>query len=353
MDGPQTQTQTRKTWTQTQTDPNPNRSSEFPAGTYYIGDLGFVLKEWDQFCAAVFKGSRSIVSGDFDWKGKKGWLHHVPRGRGKYRDGTDREYVVETGLIGVIPTALITHFHADMRKNGNVTKIADPFICQYADEGGVFTISNIVIRTGGDDDVETDYQQSELFQAGTYFVGDPSLVIKEWPEFCDLLFKDKDKDKKPFKGGEITWQGSKVWLHRTAYGDGGYYDNSRHRYSVDSGLLGIVPQDKITKKNPYLHVVGNTVEFAKPFHCEYLNGTFAIGHIVVFTGDEEEIPIEDADEDDYETEEDEEEVVNRTAKKPATAGKQTGSSATKNSKKAGKRTTSRPAEKERATKKRR
>lgn len=150
------------------------------------------------------------------------------------------------------------------------------------------------------------------FPPGTYYVGDPCYAIpdQDWTDFCDLLFSFKGSGHNPSDGKELVedgfgfeFSGEQVWCADTKYGDGGYHDQDRREYSVDAGMIGVVPTTLIVpepgseathdpRKGTDTHVEGgHMIEFTEEFTVERINGSLIrIGNIKIETddGDEEE-----------------------------------------------------------------
>ena len=75
-----------------------------PAGTYYIGDLCYVMTdgEWEEFCSITIKGNRCL-DGEFEFKdGRRFATYGTAHGDGEYHDQYGHTYSVDAGLIGCI-----------------------------------------------------------------------------------------------------------------------------------------------------------------------------------------------------------------------------------------------------------
>jgi hypothetical protein len=74
--------------------------------------------------------------------------------------------------------------------------------------------------------------QPDELPAGTYYIGDPCYVIRDWDEFLNVCGTDKF----------FTFRGYKIFMSYTAYGDGVYVDvEEGGEYPVDSGSIGAIP----------------------------------------------------------------------------------------------------------------
>jgi hypothetical protein len=132
--------------------------------------------------------------------------------------------------------------------------------------------------------------------AGKYYIGDPCYVIRDhiaWMAFlesCDFFeeshraFFDKDE----------------FWASETAYGDGVYNSNIGFRFTVDAGLIGIVPMSVVERyanqANTDFEQFGVIVTFDDPFIVRFNpragnDPTHVFGHIKIFT--------DSCNEDDY------------------------------------------------------
>lgn len=120
------------------------------------------------------------------------------------------------------------------------------------------------------------------FKAGKYYVGDLCYVIDDvaWQALCKRLEADGYFES---DGGKWTGRcnGSTIVLFSTLNGDGSYYDQYSRQYLVDSGNIGIMPVDVISKGDAD---GGNIIEFETDFAVEAVDkGVFAFGNIVVDT----------------------------------------------------------------------
>jgi len=135
------------------------------------------------------------------------------------------------------------------------------------------------------------------FKAGKYYVGDLCYVINN--ENWEILGKKTNwfQDDEQFEFKEKT-----VFFARTAHGDGRFYDRNDYEYSVDAGLIGVIPFDIIDKNEEGRG--GQVIEFANDFIVYEEDGKFHIGSIMIDTSeDEDEDDEDDYYEDDEETEE--------------------------------------------------
>jgi hypothetical protein len=73
------------------------------AGTYYVGDLCYVLHdEWDEVCSLIIEGNRCI-DGEFNLKdGTRFAIYGTAYGDGNYFDQNGKSYDVDAGSIGCV-----------------------------------------------------------------------------------------------------------------------------------------------------------------------------------------------------------------------------------------------------------
>ena len=147
--------------------------------------------------------------------------------------------------------------------------------------------------------------------AGEYFVGDPCyfVVSKDWDKFLDSVIKYELKFKtvqeiiadgedisgivKPeeYKGfpytkaeyiKDPTFKRKKVFVHETKHGDGVFTDqHDEIMFPVDSGIIGAVPLNIYHNKNKRRS--NKIFNFKSSFNCEYKNGIFYIGDLIINT----------------------------------------------------------------------
>lgn len=79
-----------------------------PAGTYYIGDLCYVLdSRWEEFCALTIE-DRMVKDGVFTMSdGTTFATFSTAYGDGFYQDNFGNEYPVDAGLIGCVAISSI------------------------------------------------------------------------------------------------------------------------------------------------------------------------------------------------------------------------------------------------------
>ena len=121
-------------------------------------------------------------------------------------------------------------------------------------------------------------------KAGTYFIGDPCLILNE--SWDDFLLKTDMEQISEFKGEELFY-GS------TAWGDGDFKDGNGVEYKVESGTIGIFPMNLVEIEE--LLEMGNIVTFNDDFDVSNDNGLFTFGDVVINTDSDEYV--EEVEED--------------------------------------------------------
>ena len=123
------------------------------AGTYYIGDLCYVMhEEWGEVCDLIIK-DRHVLDGEFNLAdGRRFAIYSTTWGDGLYRDGEGREYPVDAGSIGCI---LVDHIrpHKDNDTSlGNIVSFDKPF-GTFSDDGKIM-FGRVCIDTKNDTEDE-------------------------------------------------------------------------------------------------------------------------------------------------------------------------------------------------------
>lgn len=95
-----------------------------PSGQYYIGDLCYVIADWDKFCDQTLSGE-TVIEGEMIFLGTPIASYCTMWGDGLYTDEDGNEYPVDAGLIGCIPMSAVTK--PDGVKHGRVVDFPDNF----------------------------------------------------------------------------------------------------------------------------------------------------------------------------------------------------------------------------------
>ena len=113
------------------------------AGTYYVGDLCYVMhSEWDEVCALLFADNEGV----FTLKdGRRFAIYKTAYGDGVYADQFGNSYPVDAGNIGCIRVEDVADPQQAWLEGMNVIAFDQQF---YTDkDGSVISIGNIDIDT--------------------------------------------------------------------------------------------------------------------------------------------------------------------------------------------------------------
>jgi len=137
------------------------------AGTYYVGDLCYVLHDvWNEVCDIIF-ASNDMCEGEHALKdGRKFAVYSTRWGDGTYKDEQGRKYPVDAGIIGCILSADVKPMSDDWWTNdtdhGNVIEFTEDFYTSSYD--GVLHFGHVTIDTSNDEwdfDSEPDVDEAQ------------------------------------------------------------------------------------------------------------------------------------------------------------------------------------------------
>ena len=117
------------------------------AGTYYVGDLCYVLHdEWDEVCELIIKDG-VCLDGEFTLKdGRRFAIYSTAYGDGTYLDQSGNEYGVDAGSIGCI---LLSDINLESEGNfltgGNIVPFENDFHTD--EEDGRIMFGSLIIDT--------------------------------------------------------------------------------------------------------------------------------------------------------------------------------------------------------------
>jgi hypothetical protein len=127
-------------------------TSRLPAGTYYVGDLCYVVRddEWSDFCEDMFPDDDSMRCGIFETAEGVNYANFGTKyGDGCYGDRQLREYSVDSGTIGCIPVCALKEFDAEkIERLGNIVEFPTAFEVGYDEPTGTITFGHVDIVTG-------------------------------------------------------------------------------------------------------------------------------------------------------------------------------------------------------------
>jgi hypothetical protein len=132
-----------------------------PAGTYYIGDLCYVMdSEWEEFCEITIT-DRACADGEFTLKnGRRFATYSTMYGDGTYHSNIGTSHSVDAGLIGCILVDDIED-SSKMKGLGAIVTFDYPF--ETSESDGIIRFGHVQINTGdyNDDCDEYDYNEGE------------------------------------------------------------------------------------------------------------------------------------------------------------------------------------------------
>ena len=139
-------------------------SDKMPAGTYYIGDLCYVLNDrWDEVCDLVL-ADHICRDGIFTLKdGTCFAMFTTKYGDGQYFDQDGNSYTVDSGSIGCVMLMDISESERDlakMQKLGNIMTFSDSLTVGSSRESvghywdGYINFDRLAIDTAGEHDYE-------------------------------------------------------------------------------------------------------------------------------------------------------------------------------------------------------
>lgn len=132
--------------------------------------------------------------------------------------------------------------------------------------------------------MKTPFPVAVRFPAGRYFIGDPCYMFK-YPTWDELSAKSEW-----FDNPLVEHNGLYMWATGTAYGDGGYFDQFENEYSVDAGLIGVIPlelfdREDVGDREEWLISCGRIHTFTEDFTVECNDGVFKIGIFEIDTAE--------------------------------------------------------------------
>jgi len=130
-----------------------------PAGTYYVGDLCYVMNDaWDEVCGLTIKG-HDCLEGEFTLKdGRRFAMYSTKYGDGVYYDQDGGSYSVDAGSIGCILMSDIKDPNPFV-KGGQEKFFGSEFSTSAI--AGTIHFGAVAIDTGGSDYYDDLYEDDE------------------------------------------------------------------------------------------------------------------------------------------------------------------------------------------------
>ena len=138
------------------------------AGTYWIGDLCYVMHdEWDEVCNITISG-HSVKDGEFKLAdGREFATYCTAYGDGMYSDQDGNVYGVDAGLIGCI---LLSDINQSNKQNnitlGRIVTINHEF--HTGSNDGKITFGHVAIDTDPEFEDEDEYDREEEINRREY-----------------------------------------------------------------------------------------------------------------------------------------------------------------------------------------
>lgn len=134
-----------------------------PAGTYYVGDLCYVMndEEWNEFCNLTTVDN-DCLQGEFTFKdGRRFASYQTKWGDGEYRSNINTKHSVDAGLIGCILVSDIKtkkYESFELEDFGAIVTFDEDFKTREND--GLIVFGDVIINTDPDEyyDEEEDYE---------------------------------------------------------------------------------------------------------------------------------------------------------------------------------------------------
>lgn len=144
-----------------------------PAGTYYIGDLCYIIRDelWQEVCDKFFGdiGDTLTLS-----DGRRIAMMSTAYGDGTYYDQHSNVYDVDSGTLGCvavdIPNLEFDAFGHAVFEGDNYFKFDEPFIIDY--QIGTVVFGNVRIDTSGWSLDEEGFDDDEEYYDDHYYDGD-------------------------------------------------------------------------------------------------------------------------------------------------------------------------------------
>ncbi len=119
---------------------------KFKAGTYYVGDVCYVVqdKDWDGLLEkSNYFNCQSTGEWNGEYNGHPMFVASTAYGDGCYQDNQGRDYLVDAGLIGIMPVEAITTNPEG--RGGQIIKFEEEFDVKW--DEGEFTFGDVIIET--------------------------------------------------------------------------------------------------------------------------------------------------------------------------------------------------------------
>ena len=141
-------------------------SAKFPAGSYWVGDLCYVMHpEWSELCSIMF-AEDDMVEGELTVQNKRIFLASTAYGDGRFNDNVGRLYGVDSGSLGIIAVENIAESELPNLNGGHVIDFAEDFTVTA--QHGKFNFGGILIETGYDEEYDEGYLDDHDYNYDDY-----------------------------------------------------------------------------------------------------------------------------------------------------------------------------------------
>ena len=144
-------------------------NSVMPAGTYYVGDLCYVMHDaWNECCELFFKdrSDHGCNEGVFQLKdGRKFANFNTRYGDGGYSSSIDATFYVDSGSIGCIKLEDIrdeTYSMSKIKDLGAIVTFEDDFLV--SERNGTISFGGLDIYTGHDPNYQDEEEEEEYYE---------------------------------------------------------------------------------------------------------------------------------------------------------------------------------------------
>ena len=133
---------------------------------------------------------------------------------------------------------------------------------------------------------------------GKYYLGDPCYAKLKNHTWMDVL------NNSDFLESACIFDDGTIVAFRTMYGDGTYFGTTGFGYSVDAGLIGLVPYDMVSDEG---HEKIRRYDLMKIFDIQTEKTFYEDNGMIALSGLEYIDTISDPDRDDYNQDDEEDE----------------------------------------------
>ena len=131
-------------------------SIKFSAGKYYVGDLGYAIKDYSDWEKLILD-TNCFQDESSMYKGHQIFCASIEYGDGTFYDQNDMDYKVCAGMIGVMPFEVVED--SEGADKGQVIEFENDF--EAYEEDGIFYIGGLEINTRNEEDNDDEDWEDE------------------------------------------------------------------------------------------------------------------------------------------------------------------------------------------------